>query len=138
VNVNIFKYEILARISGVASDDTGWQHVVVSGDVPQSNVRYGNLGVGWALFNYRVEEGASRVTTSIWLMLLLWTNVDRPPDWLVDNDVFVCDSRDNTITNAAWVRLDIDTFQGHFHKDISECYILNTSVPLTRWHRSYS
>lgn len=70
-------------------------------------------------------------------MLLLWADVDRPPDWLVDDDVFVCDSLDKTITNIARVWLDVNTFQWLFHNDISECYILNTSVALTRWHRSY-
>jgi hypothetical protein len=138
VHIHIFKYEVLARIGGVASDDPSWQNVVVGGDVPQSNVSHGDVRVGWALFNKRIEEGASWVTSSIWLMLLLWADVDRPPDWLVDNDIFVCDSLNKTITNIAWVWLDVNTFQWLFHNDISECNILNTSVPLTWWHRTYS
>lgn len=77
VHIYILKYKILAGVSGIAPDDTGWQHVVISGDVSQSNVCHGHMRVCWALFNYGVEERTSWVKPA-WLMLLLRADIDRP------------------------------------------------------------
>lgn len=77
MHIYVFKYEILARIGGVASDDTSWKQVVVCGYVFQSDVFHGHMRVSWALFNYWIEERATWVKASR-LMLLLRTDVDGP------------------------------------------------------------
>ena len=71
-------------------------------------------------------------------MLLLRTDVDRPPDWFVHHDVFVSDSSNEPITNISRVRLDVDTLQRHVHDDVFECNVSDTGMTFTWRHRAHS
>ena len=69
-----------------------------------------------------------------WLLLLLRSDVDAPPDWPVNLEVVVKDVSDFT-TRArdhgfclTWVVLDVDRFEGMVHFDVHELNISNAAV----------
>ena len=80
-----------------------------------------------------VQE-AARVVVFARLVLLLWTNVDRPPDWSEDLQVLVEDICDLTAGagkhrfRISWVRLHVDSLERMVELGVAECDVVDAVV----------
>ena len=91
--MDIVPDESRARIGLIASDDAGREYAVILSDVIQGDVVERNERLGFTATE-RIDHTAWTFTT--WLLLLLGTDVDSPPDWLVDFNVLISDTSDFT------------------------------------------
>ena len=91
--LNIIESYVLASVCLVAPDNARWERTTDRHDVLQSNVANINQSVRLAGLE-RVSETAG--ASAIGLLLLLWADVDAPPDWVVHVKVLVPDVADFT------------------------------------------
>ena len=114
ISVDVLKVDSVALIGLITSDNSWRQESAKLLYVPESDVL--NIDQWLSLASSKWVEHASW-TSSIWLLLLLRSDVDRPPDWMVDCHVFVEDVRDATSRawkhrfSRAWVSLDVDSLE---------------------------
>ena len=91
--MNIAPDKPRARIGLIASDDAWWEYTIVLSDVIQGDVVERNERLGRTVTE-RIEHTAWTFTAR--LLLLLGTDVDSPPDWLVDFNVLISNTSDFT------------------------------------------
>jgi len=65
---------------------------------------------------------------SSWLLLLLRTDVDAPPDWVRDINVLVGNVSNFTRACISWISFDINGFQRSGEFDVSEHDVSNTAM----------
>ena len=90
IDLDIVPNESFARISLVTSNDTWRKKSAMANDVSEGNVPY---VYEWLCGASRIPTGQwvqhASWTTTTWLFLLLGTDINVPPDWVVDFDVGV-------------------------------------------------
>jgi len=79
----------------------------------------------------RVKHAARTSTT--WLTLLLWTDVNTVPNWEVDIDILIPDIP-NLTCSMAWICLDINSFHWIIKLNILESYSSNACMLTTWWY----
>lgn len=94
--------------------------------VSQGNVMHCDAWLSLTFLDDWVEHAAW--TATVWLLLLLRSNVYVPPDGLKDPQVLIKNVFNDTIAIVAWVRLDVDGFEWEVEVDISEGDIADASV----------
>ena len=88
IKLNVVPHESFTRICLMTSNDTGGKKSAMADDVTQGNVLHSNQRLRSASrisTSQRVQHASWTGTT--WLLLLLWTNINVPPEWVVDVDV---------------------------------------------------
>jgi len=93
------------------------------GNVGQSNVVDCDKGVCRAVFIKWIDHAATWAATA-WLKLLLWTDVNTPPNWIMNFDVLIKDICDFSalivpILWISWVSLDVNCFEWIMEFDVS-------------------
>mmetsp|Transcript_40746 Transcript_40746/g.39344 ORF Transcript_40746/g.39344 Transcript_40746/m.39344 type:complete len:268 (-) Transcript_40746:435-1238(-) len=129
IHCHIIKGEISARIGLIASDDSWRQDASLKVHIPQSDVLDGDSWLSLAF-----SEGIQHAPwpRAVWLLLLLGTNVDSPPDGIVAFKVLIEDVGNDSFPILSGVRLHIDGFDWQDHLDISEGDIFNAGVARSR------
>jgi len=74
-------------------------------------------------------EHAARAWT-VWLLLLLWADVNAPPNRVGHNDVFICDVSDFTSTFSR-IGFNVNCFKWMIELDISKQNVFNAVVIYT-------
>jgi hypothetical protein len=116
-NIDVLEVDVIARVSFVATDDTWWQETTVTLKIPDGNVSNIDVWLGLAPSEW---VGHAAGTSTIRLLLLLWTNVNVVPNWEVDLNVFVKNVFDLSIA-LPWVSLDVNSLKWIFKVDFFEC-----------------
>lgn len=94
ISFDVVEDHLSAGVRRVAANDARWEDGVMDRDVLQSDVAHRDQGLSGT--GHQWVEEAARVVRGAGLVLLLGTDVDGPPDWLVDLEVFVVDASDLT------------------------------------------
>lgn len=128
VDIDINEIDVFTRIGGIASNDTWGKESTIRCYILKSDVSHVDRWLSLTVLE-RIRHTAW--TSTIWLLLLLWTDVDSEPDWEVDLDVLVEDVCDLTRTRS-WVSLDIDGLHGISKLDILEVNTSHTSMAVSR------
>jgi len=84
---HILEVDASAGIGLIAADNARGQHRAISVHIAQGYVFHINQGLG--LTGYKRVEEAAWVAIATRLVLLLWTDIDRPPDRTVDGQVLI-------------------------------------------------
>ena len=95
--VDVVPDEVGHWVGRVTANDSGWENTTVRCNVVELNVRDGDQWLRCTSIITackRVKHASWTATT--WLLLLLGTDVDVPPDRVVAYDVGVCDIRNLT------------------------------------------
>lgn len=90
MDVNVVPDEVCAGMSHVAADNSGWENAAMRSDVVKLDVFHSDKGLGCTsciAASKRVKHTSWTSTTR--LLLLLRTNIDVPPDWVVNYNVSV-------------------------------------------------
>ena len=128
-HVDALEVDVRARVGLVAANDTSWQNSARRLQISQSDVSDVDPRLRWAALQ-RVKHTAW--ATAIWLLLLLWADVDAPPNRVVHADTIVRDVRDNTVSHLTWVGLDIDCFQRILEVNVLKSDVLYARIVLVR------
>lgn len=126
-DINILEVKVFAWVGLIASDDASWEETTFRCYISESDVGDGDAWLSWASLVERVKHAAWTGASS-WLLLLLRTDVDSPPDWVGDIDVFVGNVPDFTRAGISWVSFDVNCFQGSGEFDISEHDVSHTGM----------
>ena len=129
-HLNVFKSEVSARVSLVASNDTWCQDSTLGDNVSESDISYGDSRFGFAILEDGVKHAAW--TTTIGLLLLLGSDINSPPDGVLDGQVLIQDILDDTRSSFTWVSLNIDSLEGVSEDNVSEGNISNASNVIMR------
>lgn len=81
----------------------------------------------------RIGHSASLERTS-WLVLLLWSNPNAPPNRRVHHKVFKSNVLNDTITVISRVWFNVDAFDWFMHGDISEEHVLDAGMVCAWWN----
>lgn len=87
-NIDIVKNKSMARVGFVASDDTWCQNHIFSLNVSESNISNRDSWLGFAWFEWIDHTSWS---SSTWLFLLLWSDINVPPNRFVNDKIFIQD-----------------------------------------------
>jgi hypothetical protein len=93
INRNIMQIDFLARVASIASNDTRINKSALLDNILESDVS--NIDEWLRLTSFEWVSKAAW-TRSVWLFLLLWSNIDSKPNWEVNIDVFIEDVPDFT------------------------------------------
>ena len=132
--MHILEYEPSAYISLIASNDARWEETTLTDDISESDVSHIDSWLGLAVLVKWVDHAAW--TATIWLLLLLGSNIDGPPDGIIDGKVLVKNVLNAARTVGAWVSLDVDGLQGEVLNYVSEGNVSYASIVIIRWYRS--
>ena len=69
---------------------------------------------------------------SVWLHLLLWSDVDAPPYRFLVADVLIRDILYDASSMVAWICLDVDRLQWMIKFDVPKGYVSHATV-LVAW-----
>lgn len=133
---NIVEDHAGARVGLVASQDACWKKASMRLDIVQRNVLNRDQRLCVTIWVKWVNHAAW--TATVWLLLLLWPNVNVPPDRIRDLEVLVSDVRN--FSARAWkhggrvsrVRLDVDRFEWVVVSYFGEGDVPDTVV-VVRW-----
>ena len=126
LDVDIIEGEISAWVSLITSDNSWRKDTAFDLNVLKGDISHGDSWLGGAWSSKWVDH-ASWASTS-WLFLLLWTDVDSPPNWVRNGEVFVFNISDDSISFISWVGLHINGFEWMFHDNIFEVNRLDAGV----------
>lgn len=99
--IDVFEVEASARVGGVAPDDPWREDAPGHIHVFHCDVTHGHASLSVAFFDQGVQHAAWAAT--IWLFLLLGTNVDAPPERIFYFKVVIDDVFNQTIALFTWV-----------------------------------
>ena len=131
-DLNILKSEISARVGRVASDDTRREHASVDVNVAESDVSDSDSWLSVALLHERVEHAAWAAT--VWLLLLLRSNVDGPPKRSLYSESIIEDVLNQAVAISSWVCLYVDCLEGVLERDVAEGNVSDAVVLTVRRH----
>lgn len=135
IHNHILEMYASAWIGLIAPDNDGEQQTVFYNHILQGYIANIDPGLGLASsFGVKGVQHASRPSSSR-LLLLLWADVDCPPDGLVHGDVLVEDVFYFAWALIAWVGLHINALERFLENWISECYI-SDAVVLGVWRHT--
>lgn len=133
--IDALEAEISARVSFIAADDARRENSLCGNNVAKSDVANCNKGLSLALLNNRVKHATW--TIAIWLLLLLRSDINAPPNRHTHLDVFIEDVLYNSSANIARICLNIYSLNGHLEIDVTEGHISDASVIDIRRDRAY-
>ncbi len=81
-HINIGKFKACARVGCVAPNDTWREYTTMNVDITHSDISHGNQGIYIAMPVQRIQHASWAAT--IWLLLLLSSNINAPPEWIFD------------------------------------------------------
>ena len=142
VSIDVVEDNARAWVVFVAENDARGKNSVVNLNVVQSDILDGNQLVRGA-WRERVKQ-ASGVVGRAGLVLLLRSNIDCPPDGIVDLEVVIEDVRDFTARagehriGLAWVVLNIDRLEGMVTLDVEELDVTHATIICMRDNRADS
>jgi len=87
-DLDVVPNKVIAGVGFVAANDTGEKNTAVGLNIAQSDVMHCNKWLSFTV-SERVEHASG--TSATRLLLLLGSNVDVEPDWVVDLKVLVGD-----------------------------------------------
>ena len=132
VIVDVLEGDTGAGVRRVAPDDARREHVAILLDVSERDIAHLDK---WLRFagDQGVEHASGAVSTT-WLLLLLWADVDGPPDGVVDLNVVVEDICDLTTgagehrSGRSRIRLDVDSLDRVVELMVEELDVANADV----------
>lgn len=133
VHVDVLEVDVPAWVRGVAADDAWREETTLGGDVPECDVPHVDQWLGLAALKW---VGHATCSATIWLLLLLWPDVDTEPDRVVDLYVLVEDVSDLSGAVDSWISLDINCLHGIFKVDILESHASDASMGVLWRHRA--
>lgn len=132
VSIDVVEHNSSAWVVFVAQNDARGKDSVVNLNVVQSDILDGDKLVRGAWCE-RIKQ-ASGVVRRAGLVLLLRSNIDCPPDGVVDLEVVIEDVRDFTAgagkhrIGLAWVILNIDSLERMVTLDVEELDIAHAAI----------
>ena len=142
VSIDVVEDNARAWVVFVAENDARGKNSVVNLNVVQSDILDGNQLVRGAWCE-RVKQ-ASGVVRRAGLVLLLRSNIDCPPDGIVDLEVVIEDVRDFTARagehriGLAWIVLNIDRLERMVTLDVEELDVTHATIICMRDNRADS
>lgn len=131
IDVDIFEVHVAAWVGLIASNDAWRKETTLGTHIPECNILDINQRLSWAGLEW-VSHAAS--TSAIRLFLLLRTNVNAVPDWVMDVNVLIKNIFDLSCASITWIRLDINRLHRILKLDILESNATNASVGVLWWH----
>lgn len=132
INFDVIKVDVFASVCNIASNHTWRQNTTMGFDISQSDVLNVNEWLSLAPSEW---IGHAAWTTTIWLLLLLWANVDVPPNWEVNLEVLIEDVFDFT-SSRSWISFDVDSLNWILEGEVLELNSSDAGMGVSWWHRS--
>lgn len=132
--LNIFKNKTIAWVCFIASYDTWPKNATVGFNVAKSDVVHADSSYRftWTKWIKHAAESSFVVTR---LMLLLWTDVDIPPNRIMNLDVLIDNisnlasfTRSEYNVLACWVGLNVNCFEWHVESNVLEGNVSHASI----------
>lgn len=102
-NVHVFKVDVITSVRLIATDDSWRKETAVTLKIPDSDVSNVDMWLGLTPSEWVCHTSW---TSTIWLLLLLWSDVDVVPHWEVNLDVLIENVLDLS-SSSSWISLNI-------------------------------